>query len=421
MAQNVTWTEKDIFDFLYFGFVPRTVNKYFVIYHNLQQKNCGDGNIREENIEYYNKKGLRELNKIFDHAFKAIDSKSRHLLLLSGGLDSRAILGGLLERVDSKQIQTVTFGTPGTWDFEIGKRIAKYAGVKHRAVDLTNPDWAWGERGLIETAKRMEQPVQLFDSYVNQKIPEIFGEGYFYWVGFLGGTSTQPYHGSHSWAEAKELFVKEKKFVRSMEITPSLYNPVESLPQLPFCGPETLSFDDQLHFMRQNLLTRNILFRKDYHFITPFYNTDWIYFFSKVPPKFRVDYLLYKKILKTQYPRLFSLPVKNNFGYALNTLPILTYPKRGLLKIKRLTNTNFPKLYLGVHPNINYIDIDEGLRERVDLRELIDKCLHDLIERELVTWLDIEYIWDLHQRRRANYADALLILAALELNMKAEE
>lgn len=421
MTQYNSWTERDVYDFLYFGFIPRFFNKYFDIYKNLQQKDCGNGNNREKSSEYHIKRGIKELNHIFDHAFESINSKSKHLILLSGGLDSRAILGGLLERVDSQQIQTVTFGTPGTWDFEIGKRVAEYAGVKNFALDLTDSDWKWDQVGLSETAKRMEHPVQLFDSYVNQKVPEIFGEDYVYWVGFLGGTSTQPYHGSESWDAAKTSFVKGKKFVRSINITPSLYNPEESLPLQPLCNPETLSFDDQLHFLRQNILTRNILFRKNYQYVTPFYNIDWIFFFSKLQPKFRINYWLYKEILKTEYPKLFSLSVKNGFGYPLNMPSFLTYARRAILKIQRITYAKFPKLYWGVDPNVNYIDFDEVFRERNDLKELVSKNIHDLIKRDIITWIDIEKIWNLHQARKENYADALLILTALEFHMKLEE
>lgn len=425
MTEHNICSEKEISDFLYFGFIPEFDNKYFDIYKKLQKKDHGDKNFQDESLRYYLKKGIRELDNIFDHALSSIYSNARHVILLSGGLDSRAILSGLLERVDSKQIQTITFGTPGTWDFEIGKMVAKSAGVKHKSVDLTNPDWKWEENALIETAKRMEQPVQLFDSHVIQKIPEIFGKEYFYWVGFFAQTSTQPligtYTGSQSWDEAKVLFVKKKKFVKSMRITPTDYDPVASLPMASFCDPATLSYDDQLRFMRQNLLTRQILFRKDYNYVTPFYNFDWISYFSKLPKEFRYHYLIYKEILKTAYPRLFSLPAKNNSGYKLNTPSFLTFPKRGLLKIKSIINANYPKLYWGVHPNIKYIDFDQGLRENDNLRELIDENLHKLIERDLITWIDLENIWSLHQRRKANYADVLLILIALELHMKVEE
>lgn len=421
MADHKIGNERDAIDFLYFGFIPRLVNTHFDIYHILQQKKFVDKRNDTKNARYYIKRGIKQLNKVFDNALESIGQKHNHLILLSGGLDSRAILGALLERVDSTQIQTITFGTPGTLDYEIGKRVAKHAGVKHFSLDLTNSDWNWREIEFIQIAKRMEQPIQLFDTYVNQKIPEFFGEDYINWNGFMGGTSIQPEIDSPSWEQAKALFVREKKYVKSMGIYPHYYNPIESLPLYPFCDSNVLSFDDQLHFMRQNLLTRNNFFRKDYQFCTPFYNVDWINFFSEIPKNFRFHCWIYKEILRTAYPKLFSLPVKNYFGFTLDTPIFLTYPKRAGLKIKRLINKKFPMLYLGPHQNINYIDFDEGLRKRHDLRELVEKNLQDLKTRDLVTWLNLEKLWDLHKRRKANYADALLILTALEFYMKVEE
>lgn len=57
---------------------------------------------------------------------------------LSGGLDSRAILGGLISAGLKDSIVTVTFGTPGTYDFDIGKKIATELGIKHELIDLTS-------------------------------------------------------------------------------------------------------------------------------------------------------------------------------------------------------------------------------------------------------------------------------------------
>ena len=54
-----------------------------------------------------------------------------HILPMSGGLDFRAVLGGLLEHIPSSQIVTVTYGIPGTWDFEIAKMISRKFGIQH--------------------------------------------------------------------------------------------------------------------------------------------------------------------------------------------------------------------------------------------------------------------------------------------------
>ena len=56
---------------------------------------------------------------VFKAAFENV-SEGHHIVPLSGGLDSRAILGGLLDAGLKDQITTVTFGTLGTWDYDIG-------------------------------------------------------------------------------------------------------------------------------------------------------------------------------------------------------------------------------------------------------------------------------------------------------------
>ena len=60
-----------------------------------------------------------------------------HVVPLSGGLDSRIILGGLLKKGLKDSIITITFGTPGTLDYDIGIHIAKQLGIYYEALDLT--------------------------------------------------------------------------------------------------------------------------------------------------------------------------------------------------------------------------------------------------------------------------------------------
>ena len=69
----------------------------------------------------------------------------------------------------------------------------------------------------------------------------------------------------------------------------------------------------------------------------------------------------------------------------------------------------------------NYIDFDAGLREREDLRSLIKENLYDLNKRGIVDWLNIDRIWHRHQHKKANHADALIMLASLEINLKFQE
>lgn len=55
---------------------------------------------------------------------------------LSGGLDSRAILGALIDAGLRDQITAVTLETPGTRDNVIGICVAKRIVVRHETIDL---------------------------------------------------------------------------------------------------------------------------------------------------------------------------------------------------------------------------------------------------------------------------------------------
>ena len=49
-----------------------------------------------------------------------------HYIPLSGGLDSRALLAAAMEA--GAEVETLTFGMPGTMDYEDGNRVARAVG-----------------------------------------------------------------------------------------------------------------------------------------------------------------------------------------------------------------------------------------------------------------------------------------------------
>ena len=73
---------------------------------------------------------------------KYINGNEKILVPLSGGLDSRYILGTLLELVSPARILTFTFGSKNSYDFEIGKKVAKEIGVKNIAFPLKPLDYS---------------------------------------------------------------------------------------------------------------------------------------------------------------------------------------------------------------------------------------------------------------------------------------
>jgi len=60
-------------------------------------------------------------------------------VLLSGGLDSRALLAAVPPR--SEPVETVTFGSAGCIDIAIAARVAALKGVRHHIVPITAENW----------------------------------------------------------------------------------------------------------------------------------------------------------------------------------------------------------------------------------------------------------------------------------------
>lgn len=416
--------KKEVAAFLHYGYVPHSVTgrieevacKPYVSKSASQQE--------DDELSSLVAAGVDVLRRAITETLARSEPCS-HVVPLSGGLDSRAILGGLLEDLDARRIQVITFGTPGTWDYEIGQVVARTAGVRCETIDLTSSVWKWDADKLVATAAQAESPIWVFDAYVNRAIPERFGPSSVYWSGFMG----DPLAGSHllkedsrSWEQASTRFIERNCFCRSMLLTPATFRAEKCLPAKPLADSNTLTYDEQLDFtIRQQCLIRHIVLPTAYDYRTPFLHPAWVGFILSVPRRYREKQSLYEEILKAAYPRLFSLPTKNGFGLPLAAPRWRRSLRRQRLRARARAKRFAPWINWGMSPNTNYIDFDRGLRERADLKAVVYESIQDLKKRRIVDWIDIDAIWDRHQKRRANHADALTLLASLEINLKAQE
>jgi hypothetical protein len=404
--------------FLYFGYVPTPAGAWPRWLDGLTIRQTA-GRLESSWIA----EGVDLLGRVFRSELGC--RPASHVVPLSGGMDSRAILGGLLANLDARRIQAVTFGSPGTWDFEIGRSVAQAAGVCSETMDLTSSEWSWNTSALVQTARTLQQPAWVFDAHVNRQIPERFGTDRVYWSGFMGDPlsgSHQPSHESPGWGQAVECFLHHNRFCHSVDLTPASFDPGSVLPTAPLPGGEGICHDEQLDFaIRQQCLIRHIVLPTGFEYRTPFLNPEWASFLMSLPKPHRQGQHLYKEILKAAYPHLFAMPVKNNFGLPLEASPasqgirILSVRARGL--VRRIA----PNLAYSISPGLNYIDFARALRRRQDLQTTVRENLADFKRRGIVCGVDPESLWQRHQRGRHSYADALVLLTSLEILLKARD
>jgi hypothetical protein len=415
--------------FLFYGYLPKMRND---LWDQPWAQYAADPGIRDA----YLKSSISEKEEdlvsrgasIFRRMFSDVP-KGTHIVPLSGGLDSRAILAGLLDAGLHSEIIAVTYGTPGSLDYEIPALLCKKSGVRHERIDLTETELP---REFGEISADSGQWF-FFDAAYRTLITRKYGEDAIYWSGFMGGelagTHCLPVP-SQSWDAACTEFARHNRFVQSVNFCHPDFQPEAALPSQPIFEGGLLKYDDQLDFaIRQMSYVKPVVMQERYNWQAPLLDSEWVYFILSVPHRYRLKEGLYSKILKTCYPKLFSLPTKNGGGLSVG-LPewLIRLQKRFIYKGARTCATILASVASGElitfrnnRPMVNYIDFDETLRMRKDVREFIFSCLMDLKDRRAASWLDVDLVWNQQMKGLNYHGDALFLLAALELNLKRSQ
>lgn len=129
-----------------------------------------------------------------------------------------------------------------------------------------------------------------------------------------------------------------------------------------------------------------------------------------IPNKYREEQYLYKKILLHTFPKELSWKTKTNFGLPLKASKqrvVINKIKDKVIRVMGFTGAN-----------VNYLDFNQKIRNKSDLRNIISLNIHDLRDRNVIDWLDPVEILKTHLAGKGNHADALIVLASLEIHFK---
>ena len=361
---------------------------------------------------------IREGASLFREAIsRSFIPGKRHLVPISGGLDSRAILSALLEHTDAQNIETYTFGTPNTLDYQIGTMVAETAGTSHTTIDLTSVSWSLDD--LYETAKKQDGQTFLFH-HVPAKRLEHF-KTCIIWSGYIGDAITGGHlktKPSPSLDTAHTSYLKSRSEIQSIN---ALYGNVNDLKiylgggNLP---PEVLTYDEQVLFAEVGSVTAPHVMPHGFTYQTPFINNRFMDFFLSLPDNFRYNQNGFVSMLRTTWPNWFEdLPTKTHYGFKFNAPRWQIQKKRASNRILRFLHDNMGYLPLPPHPGINFINYNDALRRNTSFQTIIRQCMDHLKSRDIVDHIDIETLWSRHMNGSENHGDVFKILASLEINL----
>ncbi|MHC4396596.1 MAG: asparagine synthase-related protein [Planctomycetota bacterium] len=356
--------------------------------------------------------GKKRLLEVIERLYKP---NSEIVVAVSGGFDSRAILAGLSEYSEAKNINTYTFGLSGSYDFEIGNKVCDYLGTKHTKSDLTK---------LTVTPEMLEKICVLSDGNANLffsahlvPIVEKFGHNVECWNGYMGGEfagSFLPESPSSTYQEAIEkYFIREAKKLSLEEPTCDELCEFTGLITSEPEDKDKFSYDEQLDcYNKGERCWANHYFLSGYNYVTPFIDDKWIEFILSVPNRYRAGKYIYKRILKRSFPKLFSLPVKANNGLPLGASALQ-------VKMQRIKHRIASVIGGSGHPSINYMDVKKELRRESAIKDIAKASLNDIKKRGIIEQERLERLWNEHQSKVQDNSSLLTHIASLEFILRA--
>lgn len=402
--------EQIINNYLYFGYLPP---KSIPTWLNSAFK-------PSEAFDY----SVKGTSALFDKTFDELVSQhsdSSHLIPLSGGWDSRAILGALLERVDRSNIETVTFGTPGQLDYDLGLKIANWAGVKSHAIDLRRVDFTWDK--ILESVKS-----NLWSSfpdylYNQEAYGSIAKNNEVLWSGFLGDALTLEKPSNISEQKINKLIemLGRNKFNNLIEFDKILLLQQEIINEYKAINKDHsvrllfLSFVSK--FENEILAPLNANTDKKFKVLTPFFNYDWTSYWISSPIETRLNQQLYLQMLNFKFPELFALPSKHSLGLK-NKSGVMYHTRRIQQGVVRRIQKRAPWLGIRSTAHLNYLDYDKMFRTRPDYQNTLNEALDYLKENEITPWLPLDKMVKDHMHRKKEYGGAFCVLIGLAANLK---
>ena len=367
---------------------------------------------------------VEETGRLFRRAIKRLSDDSHRLgVYLSGGLDSRAILG----MIDRRPVASLTYGTRDCRDVYYAEQIAKVMGSDHHWVDLPNGKWvetfadfhidvtegyhswihAHGISTLSQARQMMDVNLTGWGGGMLKGPPRNLPPLQIHIVDNMALTARifYEFNQRYTWpslTEAEERLLYPDSFRKQMDGLAFDSFRAEISPYLNYrtdVRGEYFYIDNHDRRLTQNFVTFT---RSHVEVRMPFYDYELFDFIHSVPAQLRANQKLYRHMIQRELPELAYIPYDHD-EYLPTTKPLVRGIHAETVRFKRRFNRHIKKVFPELHPL--YADYDEYLRG--DLRGWAESILYDprTIERGM---FDPSFLHSLMQRVQSNQGEWMI-------------
>jgi len=294
---------------------------------------------------------------------------------LSGGLDSRTIVGFLCEQGSGPKIHTFSYGIPNCDDARLAAEVSALVGATHHFYELKpdylrdiTPEGVWLTDGM-KSCRHMHPLATLHEQAAHVRVM---------YIGFLGDPLMGGHLGRELWAEYEEdelarlLFAHTNTLCSPDELALLLSDEFASAAGVVYDSfrealaesKARLVANRQNHFDLRQRQRRLIVMgheqvRSRLAVRTPFCDNDLVEFMLTVPPGYRLDRVLHIEALVRTFPDLAKVP------YEGTGLPLVACARSLCIQIGRQMRWRLRAAGLKWVPELKakpYADYDGWLR-----------------------------------------------------------
>jgi hypothetical protein len=399
-------------NYLWFGYNPINLNddSWLYDFHN-------------EDYIYDLNESKKILDLCFDNILDNLQIKGVQCVPLSGGLDSRYILGALRERLNSNEIIAYSFGKPGQLDYEIAKKICKNFNIKHYLINLNEVDFSYNS--LLESvgyAKWTYMPDAYIQTLGYKLATDLNCENI--WSGFMGDFLTGGHYSGNEKYRIEDFIKSQKRSLKIKNDKDFIFNQFNGF--YDFEVNSVIRFNEFLDFkIRQtNCISKIILgetklntwsarqntFYQNVEIITPFLDKVWAGYWLNMPRELHKNQKRYKELGLSKYTKLFDIPFKYQYG---TNSSILRFFRRFSNSLSTIMHNKYPKLNCRLGIMDNYLNYPIDLKKSKDWLRSLEYLIYFMKENDL----EYEDIVLNHLNGKENNAEDIILLLGLVLNL----